>query len=252
MNLDQKIIWNELASVDVDASASFYNALFGWTIREEERDTYLHFYQGDDTVAGLVQSHGGAPPHWAVYVGTSDIEAYAERALAAGAKALTPLLDIPSTGKLQAFADPEGAVLAAFAPAKTDRDSWGGSSQPGRFCWVELMCDDTAAMKAFYSSVAGWDLMPMAVGEIDYTLLVVAGGGQQDAVGGLCAKQAPGPSAWLPYVSVVDVDATLRQAGDLGATIIAPAMDVGDFGRCGIFQDPGGAVLAVYQQKGEC
>lgn len=251
-NLDQQIIWNELAVVDVDAAAAFYQGLFGWTIREDERETYLHFYQGDVTVAGLSKLEGGAPPHWRVYVGTDDIDAYAERAQSAGAQAITPQLDIPHTGKLHFFADPEGGVLAAFQPADAERESWGPSSTPGRFCWVELMCSDTSAMANFYSQVAGWDTLPMAVGDIDYTLLVKRGGGQQDAVGGLMQKQADGPTAWLPYVSVANVDESMRLAGDLGAQVIAPPMDVGDFGRCGVLMDPCGAVVAVYQAKQAC
>lgn len=249
MSLDQQIIWNELASVDVDESAAFYKQLFGWTIREEERDTYLHFYIGDQTVAGLSALHGDQPPHWQVFVGTSDAEAYAARAKAAGGHAVTPLMDIPHTGRIQYWADPEGAVLAAFEPSSPDRDSWGNSGTPGHFCWVELMCDDSSQALSFYKRVVEWDVMPMAVGDVDYNLVLKKGGGQQDAAGGVMRKMEPGPSVWLPYVSVANVDASAQKAGDLGAQILQPPTDVGDFGRCAVFMDPGGAVLAIYQAK---
>jgi len=88
MPLEHTIIWNELHSSDIHASAAFFRALFGWAIREEERETYLHFYaskDSDETVGGLMPLQAGAKPMWQVYVGTSDIEAYAERAEAGGA-----------------------------------------------------------------------------------------------------------------------------------------------------------------------
>ena len=246
---DHKFIWHELNTTDIDAAAAFYGALLGWTIRDEERETYLHFYQGGDAVAGLVEAEGGQPPHWQMYVGTSDMEAYAERAEGTGAKALSPLLDIPGTGKLQVFADPEGGVLAAMQPADADRGSWNLESGPGRFCWVELMCDDVNAEVGFYKQVAGWDTLPMDVGGVDYHILTPPGGEQQDGVGGVMQKMQPGPTAWLGYIAVEDVDAMLVRAKDLGAQPMGDAIDVGEFGRCGLITDPTGAVVALYQSK---
>jgi len=254
MTLEHKIIWNELHCPDVDAAIAFYGALFGWTIREEERATYLHFYADGQTVGGLMQAHDSAPPLWQVYVGTDDVEAYTKRAEAAGGRALTPLMDIPHTGKLQILLDPEGASLAPFAPLATERDSWNASSKPGHFCWVELLCDDLDAEVAFYEKVAGWQTLGMDVGGEPYQLFVPPGGGQQDAVGGAGAKPpwAEGPSAWLPYVSVADVDAATKLARELDAKVVHGPEDIGEFGRCSVLRDPSGCLFAVYQQKASC
>ena len=55
MPLDQQIIWNELASVDVDASAAFYQELFGWKSTSGSYGRYscvgkdVHFDREGDT-----------------------------------------------------------------------------------------------------------------------------------------------------------------------------------------------------------
>ena len=144
MSLDHKIIWNELRVSDVDAALEFYGPLFGWSIKEEERKTYVHFYKGETTVAGFLGPHGSQSeaPHWHVYVGTSDIESYAKRAEDAGGKAPMGIMDIPYTGKVSHVSDPAGAVLTPFQVADPKRTSWGHSSKSGHFCWVELLSQD--------------------------------------------------------------------------------------------------------------
>lgn len=251
MSLEHKIIWNELNCGDVDASAAFYGALFGWTIREEDRDTYLHFYMNDVTVAGLVSAPEGAPHGWQIYVGTEDAGAMGERALAAGGSAITPVMDIPHTGKIQILADPEGASFGAFQPNDTDRDTWNASSTPGHFCWVELVCDNVRGQVDFYQTVVGWTTQTMDMGGMDYTLLQTPEGGQENSVGGVMAKQAPGPSMWLPYVTVASVDESTAKAAELGATVVMPPMNVGEFGRCSMFVDPTGVLIAIYEVTGD-
>lgn len=254
MPLEHTIIWNELHSPDVDASAAFFAALFGWTIREDERATYLHFYaskDSDETVGGLMPLQSGAPPMWQVYVGTEDIEAYAARAEAAGAKAVTPLIDIPHTGRLQIFLDPEGASLAPFQPTDPERETWRSTGEPGRFCWAELWTGDHAVQLDFYKRVVGWEVLDVDIPGMPYALLVPPGGSQEESVGGIMPMPpgAPGPSTWLPYVMVTSCDESTAKARELGASISIEPTDIGDFGRFSVFTDPGGATLAIYQKR---
>ena len=86
----------------------------------------------------------------------------------------------------------------------------------------------------------------------DYTIFKV--GGEQ--VGGLMpmpkqAEDVGAPTYWGAYVTVEDVDATLRTAQELGATILVQPMDAPGVGRFGMIQDPQGAVISVikYEQK---
>jgi len=55
------------------------------------------------------------------------------------------------------------------------------------------------------------------------------------------------PAMWLPYVLVDSVDETIKKARQLGATICVEKMSVPDMGSLGIFVDPDGATLAVWE-----
>ena len=65
--------WVELSSPDADASAAFYDALFGWAATEpgpaEETGGYRMFQQGEQAVAGLMgHMQEGQPTVWATYI----------------------------------------------------------------------------------------------------------------------------------------------------------------------------------------
>ena len=247
-SLDGRIIWNEVHCMDYEATCKFYGELFGWTTKPEERETYTHFYLGDKTVAGLMTIEDGSPipPHWAVYVGTDDVDGFMERAEAAGGKAMMPVLDLPETGKICAVADSEGAVLSPFAPTDASRDGWIPTGAAGTFCWVELICDDADKAREFYSKVVGWDLRDMEMGpDRTYTILAPKGSPEGDGVGGIQPKEPgdPMPSCWLPYIAVDDIDASTAKVGALGGTIQVPVTEIGRFS---IVTDPGGSTFAMY------
>jgi len=253
--LESQIVWNELHCGDLDALIIFYGELFGWTTRPEERATYTHFYLGEQSVAGVMPLHSGpeTPARWQVYVGSLEVDAYAERAVAAGGKLVTPVMDIPEAGKFCAVADPEGAVLSAFNPAKHDRDLWERTNAPGTFCWVELLCRDTDAARAFYSSVVGWEMreMDLGGGVGPYTIIAPAGSPEGSGVGGIQSMPAEdkGPSCWLPYVSVEDVAATSAKAESLGGKLFVPATDIPNVGCFAVLADPEGAMFALYRSE---
>jgi len=116
---------------------------------------------------------------------------------------------------------------------------------PNPFVHVELNTDDVAKAKKFYKSIFGWKLsdMPMGPGMV-YTMIDVGGG----VGGGLAPKQDPGaPNAWLSYVGVDSVKKTIAKAKKGGATILVDYMPVGGMGALGIFVDPTGATLGVWE-----
>lgn len=122
---------------------------------------------------------------------------------------------------------------------------------PGTFCWFELGTTDQAAAKEFYRSLFGWSTRDMPMPEGVYTIFTL-----NDKDVGACytlmkeqlANQVP--PHWLDYVSVENVDASLARAVELGGRTITGPMDVQDFGRMGVAQDPAGAVFALWQDKG--
>jgi uncharacterized protein len=123
------------------------------------------------------------------------------------------------------------------------------SHAPGRFCWVELGTTDQAGARTFYQSLFGWDAteQPMGPGET-YTLFRNAG---RDVAAGyrLRPDQKWMQPSWQVYVRVASADAAAARARDLGGTVLAPPFDVFDAGRMALLQDPGGAVVAVWEAR---
>ena len=114
------------------------------------------------------------------------------------------------------------------------------------FAHIELAADDVAAAKKFYKSVFDWKLQDMPMGEgASYTLIGVGKG-----VGGGITPKMMGPqqpTAWLPYVEVADVKKTIAKAKAGGATVFVEYQSIGGMGAFGVFADPQGAALGVWE-----
>lgn len=111
------------------------------------------------------------------------------------------------------------------------------------FAHIELNTDDLNQAKSFYQAVFAWKLSDMPMG---YTMIDVGKG----VGGGMQVKQmAEAPTAWLPYVEVVDVNATLARASEHGGRVVLEHTDIGEMGAIGIFVDPTGAALGVWAAK---
>jgi len=114
------------------------------------------------------------------------------------------------------------------------------------FVHVELNTTDLPKAKAFYGELFDWkfESYPMENGE--YLLLKVGEG----TGGGMMQHPSPeGPSFWLAYVLVDDIEAATAKAKSLGATIIKDVMEVGGAGWLSIISDPTGAMLGFWKAK---
>jgi uncharacterized protein YndB with AHSA1/START domain/predicted enzyme related to lactoylglutathione lyase len=120
----------------------------------------------------------------------------------------------------------------------------GNCSAPGTFCWNELMVKDAGAAAKFYTKLFGWQTEEFP-GPMKYTMFKQNG----QRVGGLMQPSHEAPPHWLAYVEVESVDATVKTAGELGAKVLMPAMDIPTVGRIAIFQDPQGATLGIFQPE---
>ncbi len=116
---------------------------------------------------------------------------------------------------------------------------------PNPFAHIELNTDDVKKAKKFYQSLFAWKLgdLPAMGG---YTMIDVSGG----TGGGMTKKPMPeAPTAWLPYVQVDDVKATMAKAVKAGARATLEYQEIGDMGAIGIFIDPAGAALGLWEMK---
>lgn len=122
---------------------------------------------------------------------------------------------------------------------------------PGTFCWLELATTDQNAAKSFYQSLFGWSSVdnPMGPDEV-YTMFTLEGRNV-----GACYKLKPDmlaqgvPTHWMLYIATPNVDETAAKVEPAGGKLFCQPFDVMEHGRMAVLQDPGKAVISMWQAK---
>jgi uncharacterized protein len=113
------------------------------------------------------------------------------------------------------------------------------------FAHIELTTGDLGKAKKFYKKLFDWKLTDTGPAMGNYTLIDV---GSKTSGGGMTAKMMPNqPTAWLNYVEVASVKKTMAKAEKAGAKVLVEFQEIGDMGAIGIFMDPQGAALGVWE-----
>jgi predicted enzyme related to lactoylglutathione lyase len=122
---------------------------------------------------------------------------------------------------------------------------------PGTFSWTDLTTTDTAAAKAFYTGLFGWETVDVPVGEDSSYTMASIDGKHVGAISPQPQQQAEAgvPPTWNSYVTVESADAATARAAELGATVYAPAFDVMTAGRMAAIQDPQGAHILFWEPR---
>jgi len=118
------------------------------------------------------------------------------------------------------------------------------SYKPGTPSWVDLGSPNADESIAFYSGVFGWEIPEGPPEAGGYRMCLLHG----KPVAGLGPQMQPDiPPYWTTYVSVSDVDATVKTVESAGGQVMMPSMDVLTAGRMAVFADPTGAPFSVWQ-----
>ncbi|MEW8525914.1 MAG: VOC family protein [Candidatus Thiodiazotropha endolucinida] len=124
--------------------------------------------------------------------------------------------------------------------------------QHGAFSWSELLVDDVDSAIGFYTDVIGWEIEEMEMPQGKYYVLKAGG----EPVGGIMKKpEGAGniPDFWGTYITVNDVDATLKKVEEAGGKAVYPPMDVPGVGRmCAIIDRSGAMVSVITYEETEC
>ncbi len=128
------------------------------------------------------------------------------------------------------------------------------TNKHGDFIWYELLTSDADAAGDFYGKVVGWTSINAGQPGMDYRFFSSGDGSNtDDGVGGYMAitpEMAEGGArpAWVGYIRVDDVDASVTKLTDEGGSVLMPAMDLEGVGRMAMVADPQGAFF--YLMKG--
>ncbi len=122
----------------------------------------------------------------------------------------------------------------------------------GDFIWYELLTGDADAAQAFYGSVLEWSIADSGMPDMDYRIITASEG----SIGGLMAitpemAEHGARPAWVGYIAVDSVDASIAAITGAGGSVLMPAMDIPTVGRIAMVADPHGAPFYVMSPDGE-
>lgn len=120
--------------------------------------------------------------------------------------------------------------------------------KPGTVGWIDITVDDAVNLREFYSAVVGWKAQGCDMGGYeDYSMLPA----QDDSpVAGICHARGTNaglPSAWLIYIVVADLEASLETVKARGGAVLHGPKGNDQYGRTAVIRDPAGAVCALWQ-----
>jgi predicted enzyme related to lactoylglutathione lyase len=242
--------FTDLQTPDPEGAKAFYTSLFGWEAEDTPANgtTYTLLRKRGGTVGALYeqqpdQREQGVPPNWLSYVSVDDVDAIAPRAVELGGTLLQEPFDVMQVGRMAVIQDPQGAFFAVWQAGQ----SFGAEvvNEPGAVTLNQLTTSDVEGGSKYYSDLFGWTIEKQTgEGEgPDYWGIFADG----NLNGGLMALP-PGdgiPPHWLVYFGTEDVDATTRQAEELGGGTIFPPTDIPG-GRFSVLRDPQGGMFAVF------
>lgn len=118
------------------------------------------------------------------------------------------------------------------------------SYDPGTPSWIDIGSRDVPKTAAFYTALFGWEADDLGEEAGHYTIFKL--NGLSVAAAGPMMNDADNP-AWMTYVSVTDVDASVATAESSGAKVLMAPMDVMTAGRMAVLLDATGAAFSMWQ-----
>lgn len=114
------------------------------------------------------------------------------------------------------------------------------------FVHAELSVDDVGAASSFYKGLFDWKLQQLGPEMGNYVMIDF---GSKTSGGGITPKMSPQqPTGWLSYVEVKSVKETMEKAEKAGAKVMVAYQEIGGMGAIGVFIDPQGAALGLWER----
>ena len=117
---------------------------------------------------------------------------------------------------------------------------------PGTPNWVDIGSRDLPKTVAFYSGLFGWEPNDMGEEAGHYTMFTV--NGLNVAAAGPMQNDTD-PAAWMSYISVADIDASVALADANGAKVLMPPMEVMTAGKMAVLLDAEGSAFSMWQPQ---
>jgi uncharacterized protein len=195
------------------------------------------------------------PLQWMPHIQVADVAATVQRAEDLGGGVLMHARDDGGNSQWAVLSDANGAafgvipVIPQEATPSNATDPVGNGAATGHIAWLDLTVADAAATRDFYRQVIGWAVRDVAMNEgddsyADYEML----GDDGAPAAGVCHARgvnADLPPVWLIYLTVGDVEESLRRVLDEDGKVVREARGGDGHLAYATVQDPAGAYFVL-------
>jgi predicted enzyme related to lactoylglutathione lyase len=242
------IYWFSLLTEDSAAAIAFYQGLFGWEIEPSPTGASMAVRNGTP-FAGINQIEDRIPDVseslWLAAITVDDLEQSVAKARELGATVHEEITHLPGWGSFALIQDPQGAPVSLVVPER----ELGGNAGFSGWRWAELWTHDIGAAAGFYSSVVGYELERVNIGDQFYDTFVGSGGQRNGSL--IALDRAEVAPRWAPYVGVTDLRAILLRVWQNGGQVLREPeeidIDAAGENRVALIADPTGAAMFLYQ-----
>ena len=249
--LPGKFIWFDLATPATANQQRFYRDVFGWSFDTPTQtdDGYTLIKNNSRAIAGMFRHE---PPSgeqdgatWIALMSVADPDQAASIVKTNGGSVEIAASDVAGRGRHALFRDPGGAIFGVLR--STSGDPFDEEVELGGIIWVDLFARDIEAMTKFYSALAPFEAVDREITE-DVSRKILSAHGMPRA-GMVQVDEEANRSAWVPYVRVDDVAATLEKVVAFGGfAIVQPNEELYD-GNVAVFVDPNGGVTGIVKYE---
>ena len=243
--------WIDLGVPDVEQSAAFYTALFGWEVEigPAEIGHYSNATLRGLPVAAIADQQQPGMVFWTTYLAVDDVDATVAKVEPAGGSILVPPMDVMQFGRMAVITDAGGAQVSLWQAG----EHLGAElvNEPGSLCWNELTTRAVDESLAFYAAVVGLTGVKQPNGgHGDYYELQLPGGRAVAGLMPMVGEMWPDdlPNHWMVYLAVEDADATATKCLELGGQAPVPPTDIPP-GRFAVLNDPQGAHFSIIRMN---
>jgi len=242
-----KFIWFDLATPAIVDQQIFYEDVFGWSYQNpvQTDDAYVLVTNHGKAIAGMfsVKQPGGEQDGatWIALMSVEDPEKAVQTAKANGGSLELGPVHVARRGRHALLRDPGGAL---FGVLNSDSGDPPDQEVPiGGVFWVDLFTREVDKMADFYSKLVPYSVTEREVAQgINGRLLSAQ---DRPRAGIVPVDEEANRTAWVPYVRVENVEATLEKVVDGGGfAIVAPDEAILD-GNLAVFVDPNGGVMGI-------
>jgi len=245
-SLPGKFVWLDLATENPDSARAFYGAVFGWKFRDVvgARTSYALASNGNAKVAGIFRqerpSGGRTGARWLTLMSVPDAQAAADVVRKRGGEVLLAPTTVRGRGTHAVFRDPEGAAFGVLT--SEDGDPPDDAVEEGDVYWVDLFTTNPSSAARFYAELGHYEVREGETGGRTRRLLST---GNIARAGIALLPEGRDRPAWLPYILVANVAATLERARGAGGTVVLQPRPHLLAGKLAVIADREGALIGI-------